>query len=264
MRVRVNNTLTKPFRHERGVRQGCPTSPLIFKIFINDLLDKIRPIRVEGIPEGIKGLMFADDTVILADSESDLNQKLTLIDKWMKENHMEINPSKCGIMDIKSNDNTNLLGGAILFNGEEIPIVDTYTHLGIEFNSQLDLSAMAKFRLEKGKGVLDGLTPALRNGRLPLEYKVMLIRNILVSSLTYGVEIFGMNQTRVNPLKRVLDNGLKCILRRSNFCRLRAYEELNLESIYTSSSAARARGISKWTKTRGLKREHRVTKAFQI
>ena len=72
LRVRSGNVIGEAFAYKRGVRQGCPTSPLLFNIFINNILDKIAPIRVEGLREGFKGLMFADDTVIAANSRADL------------------------------------------------------------------------------------------------------------------------------------------------------------------------------------------------
>lgn len=79
MSVRINNTLTEPFRYDRGVRQGCPPSPLLINIYINDLLDDINPIEVPCLPNRLRGLMFADDTVILADSYSDLSEKLEVV-----------------------------------------------------------------------------------------------------------------------------------------------------------------------------------------
>ena len=68
MKVRINNTLTESFKYGREVRQGCPTSPLLFDIFIDDLLNEIKPIEVKGLKDGISGLCYTDDTVILANN----------------------------------------------------------------------------------------------------------------------------------------------------------------------------------------------------
>ncbi len=251
MKVRINNNPTEPFRYERGVRQGCPTSPLLFNIYINDILDKIIPVEVQGINNGLSGLMFADDTVILAESYSDISEKLNSINEWMIDNAMEVNPSKCGIMEIKLSPDQIPIE-PLYFNGEVIPKVDKYVYLGIEFNDTLDIDLMSKYRLGKGKDTLYGLTATLRNIRVPLEYRVMLIKSILIPTIHYGSEIFGMNERRVNSLKRILDNGIKCIIKKSNFCRLRSYEEFDIKSIYVSAAINRARGLKKWTNSNGL------------
>ncbi|KAH9245326.1 hypothetical protein BASA81_017213 [Batrachochytrium salamandrivorans] len=38
-----------PFPVQRGVRQGCPLSGLLFNLFINDILDGVAPITVPGL-----------------------------------------------------------------------------------------------------------------------------------------------------------------------------------------------------------------------
>ena len=168
----------------------------------------------------------------------------------MKDNGMEVNPSKCGIMEI--NSPILLLNEPILFNGEEIPKVEKYIYLGIEFNNMLDINLMSKFRIDKGKMVLNTLIPTLRNNTIPLEYRLMLIKGILIPTLNYGCEIFGMNEQRMGSLKRILDNGLKCINRKSNFCRLRTYDEFDIKPLYISAAVGRVRGIKKWEGSYGL------------
>ena len=251
MRVRIGKSLTEAFKYERGVRQGCPTSPLLFDIYINDLLDGIRPVEVPGLEHGLRGLMFADDTVIIADDYQDLVEKLAAIERWMSMNAMEVNPSKCGVMVIKAKPSEAPIE-PIMYNGEIIPIVEKYVYLGIEFNNILDINMMSKYRIDKSKQTLHQLSKTLANIRVPLGYRTMLIKSILVPTLNYGSEIFGMNEMRVNSLKRILDNAIKCILKKSNFCRFRAYEELDVKPLYLSGATARTRGLKKWTESAGL------------
>ena len=139
-----------------------------------------------------------------------------------------------------------------IYNGEVIPKVDKYVYLGIEFNDTLNIELISKYRQYKGKETFYGLMATLRNTRVPLEYRNMLIKSILIPTIHYGAEVFGMNEQRVNAFKRILDNGIKGIVKRSNFCRTRAYEELDIKSIYISAAVSRARGLKKWTNSNGL------------
>ena len=67
--TRVGTALSEPFPLRRGLRQGCPMSPILFDIFINDILEEQEDLGVE-IP-GISGhklpdLRFANNIVVLA------------------------------------------------------------------------------------------------------------------------------------------------------------------------------------------------------
>lgn len=81
MRATVDNTLSEPSEYNRGFRQGCPTSPLLFDIFIDDLLNDMKGILVPNYKHSnynclwIPGLCFADDTLILAESIEDVQLK---------------------------------------------------------------------------------------------------------------------------------------------------------------------------------------------
>ena len=62
--VRVQNKILRSFSYERGVRQGCPTSTNLFNIYIDDMLDNVKVVEVPGLDYRVKGLHFAEDTVI--------------------------------------------------------------------------------------------------------------------------------------------------------------------------------------------------------
>ena len=71
--VKVKNGLTQFFKCYIGTRQGCVSSPIIFSLFITDLISYIksecnRGIFVSQQIEDIFALMFADDVASFSDT----------------------------------------------------------------------------------------------------------------------------------------------------------------------------------------------------
>ena len=248
MKVRVGTDTSRSFDYGRGVRQGCPTSPLVFNYYINDLLDGINPIQVEGLQNGISGLMFADDTVIFAESFDEMNEKLVRVSRWMDDNLMEVNPSKCGVLVIGEID--NLI--PVQYKNETIQVVDRYVYLGVEMNNQLDYDQMARFRVSKGIGVAESMKGTMGNSRVPLISKQILLKHLLQPTLLYGCEIFGMNEKRLDGLSRVMNNSMKTLVRKHNFCRNRVYEELDIKPLSICAAVSRARCFTKMKESNGV------------
>ncbi|OMJ29803.1 Retrovirus-related Pol polyprotein from type-1 retrotransposable element R2, partial [Smittium culicis] len=102
MCVRVGDRLSKIVEYNCGVRHGSPASPLLFDIFINDLLDGIKGVKIPGIGAEVPGLLFAEDAVVLAESPAELQIALEKLSAWSLKWEMQINQEKCGIMGINS------------------------------------------------------------------------------------------------------------------------------------------------------------------
>jgi hypothetical protein len=80
------------------VRQGCPLSPTLFNIYINEMIVKWNQIYTKGInlspPIKINSLLFPDDQT---DSEDNLQRVFTL-QNIAKYFGMEISPEKSETM----------------------------------------------------------------------------------------------------------------------------------------------------------------------
>ena len=77
-----------------GVPQGFLTSPLLFNIYINDLIVELSSIR------GITVYAYADDLAITAKCRYSLEKANETIFRWCEDNKMKINKDKSRILYI--------------------------------------------------------------------------------------------------------------------------------------------------------------------
>ena len=90
--VMINGTLSKKVRMKQGLPQGSVLSPLLFLLFINDIVDTI--------PEDVEISLFADDAALYT-SHTDINKAnrslqdaVTAIEVWSKNNKLTLNTDK--------------------------------------------------------------------------------------------------------------------------------------------------------------------------
>ncbi|OLY78520.1 hypothetical protein AYI68_g7431, partial [Smittium mucronatum] len=97
---RIGDDVSKPTEYLCGLRQGCPASPILFDFYINDLFKDVQGVHVPGLTSRIPGLLFADDAVLLAESEAEMQTSLNKITDWSNTWEMTVNASKCGLMNV--------------------------------------------------------------------------------------------------------------------------------------------------------------------
>ena len=202
-----------------GVPQGSRLGPLLFIIYINDIINDLES----------EIMIFADDTTLLAsgsdpaETSAQLNRDLEKIASWAQTWKVTFNASKSKDL-IFSNKNLNN-SPPLIFNGQYIDRVNTHKHLGVYLQSNLQWSTQIKESCLKANRKLSVLRNVrmLRRKTLDLLYKVT-VRSVI----DYALPIYANNLklTEIARLEQLQYRAAKLVTGALHFT---SRDKLNIE-----------------------------------
>lgn len=255
MCVRMGNDFSEVVKYSCGVRQGCPASPILFDLYINDIFIGIEGVHVPGIATAIPGLLFADDAVVFAESEEMLAKYADMLNGWAIKWEMKVNVRKCGVLTfptrVRQVEGPETKPLEIYIGGEIVPRVDRYTYLGVTVDRELSRETMVGNNINKGRKALGGLIKFFSRRTYPTYLKVLLVKAKLIPILAYGGEVWGMNSQIAEKAQKVCDAALRIVIRGSKSTGLRRVrEELGIDTMASISARKRQRAITKFSGVR--------------
>ena len=140
-------------RIERGVRQGDMLSPFLFKLYIDDVLEEISRKGV-GCKLGILRiniLAYADDLVLIADNQKNLDDLYRVLDEKMQQLRLCINKAKSKAM-IFTHSKRPGRPNEIVMGSDTFEVVTQYKYLGHTIQDNLHDLKDAEFRLNSFYG----------------------------------------------------------------------------------------------------------------
>lgn len=164
----------------RGVPQGSVLGPLLFNVFINDIVN---------INTSAKFIIYADDaTVLFSGADTDTlvescNNFFCNITSWSLSNKLKINPKKTKVIIFRARNKVLNLKQDIMCADQKIDIVEEHKILGVTFSSHLSWDSHVNDLCKK----LSFTTGALSRCReiLPTNIKVKIYQALFQSHINY-------------------------------------------------------------------------------
>lgn len=206
--IKTPNGLTDEIVIQRGVKQGCPSSPIIFNLALELVIRAVTSqaesgFNLFGLSSNI--LVYADDIVLIAESESSLQHLLNIVHQWSSWAGLEFNASKCATLTI-CGATRNVSMHRYDLGNSQLPALD-------KNDSYVYLGASAGFKLDKN---MDGTIRTIELNMSDIDssllapwQKIDAFNTFVLSKLGFALRTTAISKTAMNNLDKSIVKYLK-------------------------------------------------------
>jgi hypothetical protein len=210
-KVRTNYDISDSFKIEKGVLQGETVSPILWNMYLEDLigiLDDSDTMPVRIMQRAIHALMYADDIILLAYTEGELQKKIEILRKFLQDNGLRVNLSKTKSMIFSTG---KIKSRRVLkWQDESIERVSSYVYLGVPFSENLNFRRAKEHFFRKAEIAISDLRGLIYKSRMNNFDSIITLYNSLVRSiLMYCAPVWGLKFR--NEFEKMRMKFLKCL-----------------------------------------------------
>jgi len=128
--IKFNDGISEPMHINKGVRQGCGLSLVLFNIYINKIIQEFKTV-IKGIQLNnrklVNTILYADSQILMATSEDDLQTMAYHLNLIARKYKMTISSTKTKSMEMWGN---HIQRVKIVINDNIIEQVTDFKYLG--------------------------------------------------------------------------------------------------------------------------------------
>lgn len=209
--TKVNGETSSEITNENGVPQGSTLGPLLFLIYINDIISAVKICQLH---------LFADDALLYFCSKDlrslvdIINTELNNIVEWCNSNILKLNASKTKFMLIGNNrnyDDFNKNNYKIKIEGVQIEVIEKFKYLGIVIDKNLIFKDHAQYIINKittNINFLSRVAPFLSQWS-----KITVYNTLILPHFTFAASILYMsNKNEIDRMQKLQNRAMRIIL----------------------------------------------------
>lgn len=177
-----------------GVKQGCVISPILFSIFMNDLVEAVGGgVTIRN--KKINMQLYADDITFFSTSPVTLQLMINRFKRYCDKWGLTVNNEKSEIMVMRKTENKLRNDECWFFGDKRIKVVDKYKYLGINLRSNLNLKPHLSERAVAARNKLNSVwSTFLNSNTFHYESKLDLINAVGRSTMCVGSQYWGFEK----------------------------------------------------------------------
>ena len=194
------------FQIKKGVKQGDPLSPVLFICALEEIFRKLkwegRGIKING--EYLNNLRFADDIILIAKNEGELNEMLQELNAKGKKAGLQINWNKTKIMS-SGHEPSIVVEGINIENTSEIIYLGQL--ISLEHRTNKEINRRIGIGWKKFWELKDILKGPYRN-----ELKSKIFNSNIIPAITYGSQSWTLTKKEENLINTTQNSMERAML----------------------------------------------------
>ena len=192
--VKIDEMQSEWVEVKRGVRQGCVLSPDLFSLygeFIMREAEDVDGVKVGG--QNINNIRYADDTVLIADSEEKLQRLLETVNEASEDKGLSINVAKTECMVITKGQEQ--IRCNLNIGNKRIEQVNQFCYLGSWITSDARSVSDIRRRIGEAKRAFNRMKGLLSNRNISVKCRKRMVKTFVWPILMYGCEAWTISKT---------------------------------------------------------------------